>query len=395
MMDDRVSNRMAQREDGGVPVPDRAGGTRRLRHGNEELVYIGDAFERSHVEALNGRPYPVEWRRQGAEVAWSRALGETHLWRRWSEPGTSCAAIRAEMLWQLERNFPLLEHENPESLRNSQTHIANQISVNLLYCLHKGTVIEATPALESLLANSDVDLGLPMSMVAPPFAAQYLHFGELAMRHLTPPASSMPGHVFDGAFCFFGPRADAPGRWRLELILISKRGDRYSGQVTLAGETDRGDMSLGQWMEWVLGAADGRLDDDCREAMHAVVSYVVKLFLYMGLKNARRVELNDRDDVLKRAKGLGERKRDRLLKRTASLYNAILVGPETLPAQATSCGGGSAVAPHWRRGHFRMQPCGPGWQERKLIFVAPVLIHADRLQDEPPAPKAYCADARL
>jgi hypothetical protein len=42
-----------------------------------------------------------------------------------------------------------------------------------------------------------------------------------------------------------------------------------------------------------------------------------------------------------------------------------------------------------------MQPCGPGWQERKLIFVAPVLIHADRLQDEPPAPKAYCADARL
>ena len=359
------------------------------------LVYIGDAFERSHVEALNGRPYPVEWRRQGAEEAWSRALGETHLWRRWSAPGTSCAAIRDEMLWQLDRNFPVAEHDNPESLRNSQTHIANQISVNLLYCLHKGTVIEATPALEPLLANSDVDLSLPMSMVAPPYAAQYLHFFELAMRHLTPPASSMPGHVFDGAFCFFGPCADAPGRWRLELILISKRGDRYSGQVTLAGETDRGDTSLGPWMEWVLGAADGRLDDDCREAMHAVVSYVVKLFLYMGLKNARRVERNDRDDALKRAKGLGERKRDRLLKRTASLYNAILVGPETLPAQATSCGGGSAVAPHWRRGHFRMRPCGPGWQERKLIFVAPVLIHAGRLEGEPPAPKGYCANARL
>ena len=120
---------------------------------------------------------------------------------------------------------------------------------------------------------------------------------------------------------------------------------------------------------------------------------MVKLFLYMGLKNARRVERNDRDDALKRAKGLGERKRDRLLKRTASLYNAILVGPETLPAQATSCGGGSAVAPHWRRGHFRMQPCGPGWQERKLIFVAPVLINAEHLQGGAPVPKTYCADA--
>jgi hypothetical protein len=162
---------MAQRKDGGVPVLDRAGGARRLRHGDEELVYIGDAFERSHVEALNGKPYPVEWRRQGAEEAWSRALGETHLWRRWSASGTSCAAIRDEMLWQLDRNFPVAEHGDPVTLRNSQTHIANQISVNLLYCLHKGTVIEATPALESLLANSDVDLSLPMSMVAPPYAA--------------------------------------------------------------------------------------------------------------------------------------------------------------------------------------------------------------------------------
>jgi hypothetical protein len=306
--------------------------------------------------------------------------------------GTSCAAIRDEMLWQFDRNFPVTEHDNPVTLRNGQTHIANQIRVNLLYCPHKGTVIQATPALESLLVNSDVDLGFPMSTVAPPYAAQYLHFGELAMRHLTPPASSMPGQVFDGAFCFFGPRADAPGRWRLELILISKLGDRYSGQVTLAGETDRGNTSLGQWMVWVLGAANGRLDDDCREAMHALVSYVVKLFLYMGLKNARRVERNDHDDVLKQAKGLGESKRDRLLKRMASLYNAIVVGPETLPAQSTSCGGGSAVAPHCRRGHFRMQLCGSGRQERKLIFVAPVLINAEQLQGGAPVPKAYCVD---
>ena len=393
-MDDHVCHRMGQPK--GERVQEEtlaADGARRLRRRNGNLVDTSDAFARSHVEALNGRPYPVAWRRQGAEEAWARAIGETAVWRQWSVQGTSCGTINEELLWQLERNFPLLEHEDPVMLRNSQTHVASQAAVNLLYCLHKGTVIEATPALESLLANSDVDLSLPMSMVAPPYAAQYLHFGELAMHYLKTPASSMRGHVFDGAFCFFGPRADAPGRWRLELILISKRGDRYSGQVTLAGETDRGNTSLGQWMEWVLGAAVGRLDDDCREAMHAVVSYVVKVFLYMGLKNARRVDHNDLDDALKRATGLGERKRAKLLKRTASLYNAITVGPESLSSQATSCGGGVSVAPHWRRGHFRMQPHGPGWQERKLIFVAPVLIHADQMQSELPAPKVYRADA--
>jgi hypothetical protein len=55
-----------------------------------------------------------------------------------------------------------------------------EISANLKYHLNKGTVIEATPALETLLTNSDVDLSLPMSLVAPPYPAQYLRFGEVA-----------------------------------------------------------------------------------------------------------------------------------------------------------------------------------------------------------------------
>jgi len=51
------------------------------------------------------------------------------------------------------------------------------------------------------------------------------------------------------------------------------------------------------------------------------------------------------------------------------------------------------VAPHWRRGHFRMQACGLRNLDRKLIFVAPVLIHADRLAGDAPAPRPYRASA--
>jgi hypothetical protein len=81
------------------------------------------------------------------------------------------------------------------------------------------------------------------------------------------------------------------------------------------------------------------------------------------------------------------------LQRSASLYNGILVGPESLPSNAAAGGTGSGVAPHWRRGHFRMQAFGPGNQQRRLIFVAPVLIHAEQLQGEVPAPKPYRAGA--
>lgn len=61
--------------------------------------------------------------------------------------------------------------------------------------------------------------------------------------------------------------------------------------------------------------------------MHAAVSYVVEVFLYMALKQARAIEHREYDEALRRAAGLGERMRAKLVQRTASLYNGILVGP--------------------------------------------------------------------
>ncbi len=40
-----------------------------------------------------------------------------------------------------------------------------------------------------------------------------------------------------------------------------------------------------------------------------------------------------------------------------------------------------------------MQPFGIGNLQRKLIFAAPVLVHAEQLQGEVPAPKSYRAGA--
>lgn len=37
--------------------------------------------------------------------------------------------------------------------------------------------------------------------------------------------------------------------------------------------------------------------------------------------------------------------------------------------------GGWTVTPHWRRGHWRWQPCGPGRSERKRIAIPSVLVN--------------------
>jgi hypothetical protein len=213
------------------------------------------------------------------------------------------------------------------------------------------------------------------------------------------PDPQSPDHCFDGAFCFLTRHAMAgepEGKcWTLELVLISKRQDSYGGHISLLGETDRGDITVGEWLAEILGGVAAANESELHRSMHAAVSYVVRVFLYMALKQARMTPHREYDEALHRAAGLGERKRAKLLQRSVSLYNGILVGPEALPPDAPEGVTGGSVAPHWRRGHFRMQPFGAGNQQRKLIFVAPALIHAEQLQGDVPAPKSYRAGAAV
>lgn len=44
------------------------------------FVNIGPALVRSHVMRFFGRPYPIQFRAQGALDAWANALGNTGLW---------------------------------------------------------------------------------------------------------------------------------------------------------------------------------------------------------------------------------------------------------------------------------------------------------------------------
>jgi hypothetical protein len=78
----------------------------------------------------------------------------------------------------------------------------------------------------------------------------------------------------------------------------------------------------------------GQSEGEFHQPMHAAVSYVVRVFLYMALAQARVVKLAEYDEALRRAAGLGNRKRAKLLQRSASLYNSILVATQTVSPRA-------------------------------------------------------------
>lgn len=93
------------------------------------FVNIGPALVRSPVTHFFGRPYPIQFRAQGALDAWAHALGNTGLWQ---SPGTLCWQIRQEVLRQLECTRSSSSLVAGISAADCQ-RLAFQVSTNLKY----------------------------------------------------------------------------------------------------------------------------------------------------------------------------------------------------------------------------------------------------------------------
>ena len=95
-----------------------------------------------------------------------------------------------------------------------------------------------------------------------------------------------------------------------------------------------------------------------------MINYLVKVFLYLGLKDARKsVHIEYR-----------------LQRRLDALYDRVMVGPVNLPPSPTAGDLATQVAPHWRRGHYRQQAHGPARSEAERRGAAAEGVRADRRQ---------------
>jgi len=57
-------------------------------------------------------------------------------------------------------------------------------------------------------------------------------------------------------------------------------------------------------------------------------------------------------------------------------WSPNIVGKFYTPPKHAPQGTHASPRMHWRRGHFRHQPFGPGRQERKVIWLEPMLVSA-------------------
>ncbi|PFW70258.1 hypothetical protein COL27_28430, partial [Bacillus sp. AFS075960] len=114
-----------------------------------------------------------------------------------------------------------------------------------------------------------------------------------------------------------------------------------------------------------------------------VLDYAIKMLLYLAAGEARVVQNCAYTNAPRDLSGLGKRKRTERLAQIEMLYDRHVIGPAVLDESALpsvpTAGPHREVRGHWRRPHFKMQPHGPKRSLRKLVFIGPTLVRADRL----------------
>ncbi len=253
----------------------------------------------------------------------------------------------------------------------------------LMFWGRRNAIIELTDALERILVDSDLGEDLPVGLFRPPLPACYIHFGK-TFRDTAVPAPNQPtpgAYVIQGVYVL---EAQREGQRAVTIMPVFTLRDQASFGANLMemivsehSSPDGSDASLIDETRPLNQAIRTTCESyDFGQGAHfeSIAQIVAKVFLYMGLPQTVRIEERDYSVMHDRLKRIGPKKAAKLQRQLPDLYDRIVLGPQEIHVH-----GHGEVSPHLRRGHFRMQPHGPQNSLRRLIFISPTWVHADRL----------------
>lgn len=244
-------------------------------------------------------------------------------------------------------------------------------TAQLMFWTRRHAVIEPTDALECLLVDSDLGADLPADLFRPPLPACFIRFGK-AFQDAVVPARARPdfgAHLLQGVYVFESVRTEQRAL-TLVPIYVMRESARVAGgriEMIIVEETDPLEQIIGE-ISAPAGAGQGA-------HLASVAGLLAKVFLYMGLARTPQIEQRDYTLAQERLGRIGPKKAAKLQRQIEERYDRIVLGPQEIHLH-----GHGEVSPHLRRGHFRMQPHGPQLSLRKLLFIAPTWVRADKLE---------------
>jgi hypothetical protein len=337
-----------------------------------DLLY--EAYSPTYI----GLPNTVRHRATGAMRVWNEAIRAAgangrELAERLSDPNEPVLDLYEPMANFLDAHSSI----DFETQRGSQAkHLASQNTYLQAFWSRSGALYEPTSALHRLLDTSDIGTEIPMRMLQMPSPAVCV---------VASPEMRDDPNGFSTITIFEHPADPRHGHVNRTLTMFIASGVNINNIVLEQVDDDISIAALLELARQRILIEPGR-DQTVEAAMHLIsqqLAYVTKLLLYLSVEGAKL----DFDAAYSQAPrtfpGLGKRKREQRLANIEQLYDRYIVGPIALAEHEAMPSGGQEgqheVSAHWRRGHFRLQAHGPAMALRKVMFIKPTLIRADRI----------------
>lgn len=246
-------------------------------------------------------------------------------------------------------------------------------------------------ALVRMLELTDISPDIPVSYLMPPFPGLYLELGKERTSPLMVPNLTTGNHVLEGAYIEYGEAT--AGLRALHIMLVGspvgKSGPLDDATLSMVLDMSDPDKLLEEALtEGFARAGVFNREQGLRPTPESFIGYsreallmMAKVLLYLNMPDVRKelkAERSEAERALTKVKATA--KKSKATRKLAKLYDYVLVTSEMAakapgaPAGHPGEEGRMPLRAHWRRGHLRMQACGPQWKERKLMHIPPVLV---------------------
>lgn len=267
--------------------------------------------------------------------------------------------------------------------------------LHALYVSAGRQVFQFTPSIVNDFKRTDLS-ETPIGKLSLPYAAGFLHFGLQDSLSIDDYWRSEIEYV-DGAYF----HCDPDGNLMIQLTLTRKNGEWskipgpsfFIDKVWLnlpAHEAVNNALDM-DYKEGMVGFDDDAVnqafkewDSNVRPVVHAALSLVLNALFYLDGYGAdteavvqdeapsQLRESYEKACISKKPKAI-RNARNALLSEGFSIVRLCGIKATKSDQDHEEVGGGS-VRPHWRRGHWRMQPCGPQLSLVKRVWVRPAFI---------------------
>ncbi len=265
-----------------------------------------------------------------------------------------------------------------------------------------GNILTTSNQVDQLLLDTDIGDDIPIAYLRPPFKTCFIEFTEDRISPIKVYNEQTNEHILEGVYITettIQPEDEAMKILSkdsdiditkevrvLDLMFIgSPIGKAHNEDDALRIQgfyIQDNNITIKSELERIVNlyGNDHDFAGDINYLSDAL-NHMAKVLLFMNCKQYRDTAFNERKEIVKKISSLkSPAKMKKYNKKLRKSYDRLVIKPEDhVIYEKTSkdkkhSEGHAPKKAHWRKGHFRMQPFGPGATKRKVLFIEPTVV---------------------